>query len=192
MLKKSVVLSGLLLLAGPAFALIPNVYIGGAVGTGALQQKVSVNNTAVYSESHFKMAFNGHVGLMLNQYFGAEFGQAYLADDSSNSAYLLVKSKNNKATYLAGVGAVHLANVSLYAKIGGAYVQSETQETLLGLTGETESKHNAIVPYVAVGMQVNVFDDVGVYFEAAATTRSGNVPGSRTAMLGLNFTFPSI
>lgn len=187
MLKKITTAAALALLTSSAFAL-PHLYVGAGVGTGSLHQKVNVNNQTTEFSADYKIAWTAHIGAMFTDNWGVEIGQNYFQHDNSQDALLNVQSNNNKSTYLALRGAIDLSPlITLYGKIGPAYVQNELDSVTALVVSDKIRKNNAITAYGGLGIEFNVSPTVNIFIEGSGNTPSGNVPGTTMVVGGVNF-----
>ena len=181
-----------LLFTTQAFAILPQFYLGGGIGSGKLQQKTTSGDTTLQSSNAYKLAFNARIGVMFTDNIGAELGQSYVLNDKFNYNTISVTSKNNKLTYLALKGAIDATPIlTFYGKIGAAYVQSEVETVNAILIGSTVTKHTGFRPYGALGVNIHVNPILALYGEFSAIPSTGKVPGNTMGVIGIDFFFPT-
>lgn len=190
---KKLILTTALVLCAPAFALVPQFYVGAGAGSGTLNQKTTQNNQDFTTGNSLRGAIGYHLGVMFTNHFGLEIGQNYIYNDDVAQGSWRFKFKNNRVNYLAAKGAIDLTPLfTLYGKLGAAYVKNDVVTTRGLVFDPTFEEKNGIRPYGAAGLSVSFSPVFSGYIELSGVPKIGYVPGNVTGMIGLETAFPSI
>lgn len=163
-------------------------FVGVNGGFGKVDQSVSgTGTTGKNDNTGFSYGIDG--GYMYNQYVGLDLGYTKFASANLKSG---IKAKSNYNVHAAVKGVYPMGqSFDLFGKLGLAYVHTNTTiPSNVVLNGVNSGVHHSTRPYLAAGVDYIVTQNVGVNFQVAGTTKSGNkVPAMYNATVGVQYTF---